>query len=422
MNITVLSGGGRGDTQPYVALARGFKEAGHAVRLMTLREFLPLLDGTGLDTLVVDYDPKKMIQSEDGHEMVRSGRNSLRFLLNFSKIIEPLLERAVADLVAACRDTDGLVLASMSMVTGTAGIERLGVPFCAAYPFPATPTAEMPSVFAPPLPRWMPGRGFYNRLTHWALLALARALLGRKQQRILERLPRPARPAPLPAPILYGFSPAVVERPSDWPDHVQLTGYWFLDAPSAYAPPPDLAAFLAAGPPPVYVGFGSMNDRDPEGATRLVCEALERAERRGVLMTGWGGLGGSRLPPHVLAVDSVPHDWLFPKVAAAVHHGGAGTTAASLRAGVPTVCVPHFGDQFFWARRVNALGAGPPFLARRGLTVESLAQAIRAAVSQPAFLERARAVSEEIRRDDAVARAVELASSHFARSREIRSA
>jgi UDP:flavonoid glycosyltransferase YjiC (YdhE family) len=419
MIITVLSGGARGDTQPYAALARGFQRAGHTTRLAAIAEFASLVDGTGVQVLKTNIDARKMLESEDAKQMFGSGRNSLRFLTKFSKMLEPIVERGVADLVSYCRESDALVLASISIVAGTAQMERLGIPFLAAYPFPATPTATMPCVLFSELPAWLPGRWLYNRLSHWLFDRIAYRLLGRLHHRALRRYPMPARVVSGPMPILYGFSPSVVDRPPDWPEHVSITGYWFLDAPGRWQPSPALTAFLSDGPPPVYVGFGSMNDRDPLSATKLVCQALERAERRGLLVTGWGGLQAGELPKHVFGADAIPHDWLFPRVAAVVHHCGAGTTGAGLRAGVPTVGVPHFADQYFWARRIERLGVGPRAIPRRKLTIDRLAQAIRAATDDPGIRDRARALGERVRSEDGVAVAVERATSYFERARFI---
>jgi sterol 3beta-glucosyltransferase len=413
MRIVVLSGGGRGDAQPYAALACGFKRAGHDVVLATVPEFVPLVEGRGIELFVSDFDMKALFETDDAQKMFSSGKNPIRFMRHFTKLIIPAMEQAIGDLQQACKGADGLVLSSMSILVGTAGVERLGVPYVAAFPMPATPSRHYPAIVFPPLPRWLPGRRLYNRLTHWIFRKLTHRFLGRHHQRMMEQIPMPPSPVPLPAPVLYGFSESVFQRPSDWEQHVQPTGYWYLDRPPDWTPPEELQAFLDAGDPPVYVGFGSMNTRDPATATRLVCQALERAEHRGVLITGMGGLKNESLPHHVLALNSVPHDWLFDGVAAVVHHCGAGTTAAGLRAGRPTVCVPHMGDQFFWARRVHALGAGPKHIPRKRLTVQRLADAIHEATGNARIKERAAAAGEQIRSEDGVSAAVELAVRHF---------
>ena len=210
-----------------------------------------------------------------------------------------------------------------------------------------------------------------------------------------------------PEPVLNGWSRHVLPHPPGWGAHLATTGYWFLDRTPDWRPPRGLADFLGSGPPPVSVGFGSMAGADPEGVTERVLRALRLAGKRGVLLTGWGGLSNADLPDDLFEVGEVPHDWLFPRVAAAVHHGGAGTTAASLRAGTPTVIVPHFADQFFWGARVAGLGAGPRPAPRAKLTAERLADAIRRATGDAGMRERARSLGEKIRAENGVERAVE---------------
>ena len=172
--------------------------------------------------------------------------------------------------------------------------------------------------------------------------------------------------------------------------------------------PSKLREFLRAGPPPVYVGFGSIAGRNPAQTTQTVVGALERAGQRGVLSSGWGGLEAARLPGTVFKLDAAPHDLLFPHMAAVVHHGGAGTTAAGLRAGKPTVVCPFFGDQPFWGARVAALGVGPAPIPQRRLTAENLAAAIRRAVTDTEMQGRAYELGVKLRAEDGVGRAVQF--------------
>jgi sterol 3beta-glucosyltransferase len=209
-------------------------------------------------------------------------------------------------------------------------------------------------------------------------------------------------------PVLHGHSEAVLPRPDDWPQTAHVTGYWFLDVDVDWTPPAELAAFLGADPPPVYVGFGSMSGRDPERLARTVVEALQIAGLRGIIATGWGGLEAGDLPETIFAIDEAPHAWLFPRMAAVVHHGGAGTTAAGLRAGKPTIVVPFFADQPFWGSRVHGIGAGPKPIPRRRLTAQSLAAAMREATGSQDMIAAASQIGERIRSEDGVANAVSL--------------
>jgi sterol 3beta-glucosyltransferase len=211
-----------------------------------------------------------------------------------------------------------------------------------------------------------------------------------------------------PVPILYPYSAHLLPVPSDFPPHAHVTGYWFLDHAAAWQPDPALVQFLEAGAPPVYIGFGSIGGRGGQQRTSIILDALEQSGQRGLLASGWGGLNASDLPAHVFMVESVPHDWLFPQVAAVVHHGGAGTTAAGLRAGKPTIICPFFGDQPFWGRLVYQRGVGPQPIPQNRLTADRLAAAIKTAVEDQAMQQRAADLGAKIRAEDGIARAIQI--------------
>ena len=205
---------------------------------------------------------------------------------------------------------------------------------------------------------------------------------------------------------LLAFSAAVLPLPAATPDHFQSTGYWFLDRTDDPQPPHALRAFLADGPPPIAIGFSTMIDRDAAATVRIAADALQRAGCRGVLFGRAASMLSGQPPAHLCAIESVDHQWLFPRVRAAVHHAGVGTTAAALRAGIPMVGIPHMTDQFTWARRVHELGVGPAPIPRRELTVDRLTSALRLVTNDDAMRRRAAALGERIRGEDGVARAV----------------
>ena len=207
----------------------------------------------------------------------------------------------------------------------------------------------------------------------------------------------------LKIPYTYCWSPALIPKPNDWAPYLDVSGFYFLDLASNYTPEPDLKAFLDSGPPPVYIGFGSIVVDDPNAMTNMIFEAVRKTGQRALVSKGWGGLGADDLgiPDGVFMLGNVPHDWLFERVSCVVHHGGAGTTSAGIRAGRPTVIVPFFGDQPFWGSMVARAGAGPPPVPYKELTADKLAESIMHAI-QPDSLQRAAEMKEQIRHENGV--------------------
>jgi hypothetical protein len=318
----------------------------------------------------------------------------------------------------ACREADLILTSPLPFLMAYSIGEKLGVPVIGAFYSPASPTGEYPAMIAPHVP------GMPRRFMLWSHYMVSRLVLLRFRKQVDRARREVLGLGPIPSdplheldrrhvPVLHGYSPIVCPRPPEWGDWVHVTGYWHLEHPPQWHPSPELVRFLGAGPPPIYVGFGSMTDEEPGRLASLVVDALARAGQRGVLATGWGGL--SRIQaPHVHVVDDVPHDWLFPQLSAVVHHGGAGTTGAGLRAGRPTVVVP-FGmlDQPFWGRRIAQLGVGPEPIRRRRLTVERLADAIRA-TTEPGVRQRAADIGGRLRKEDGVARAADAIDAYVA--------
>lgn len=411
MTITILAAGSRGDVQPYVALGVALRQAGARVRLATFGAFATLVEGAGLEFFQLPGDIMGVAASADVKHALEAD-NPLKVLLSFNQL-KTLAAGLNAGFFAACADATAVVYHPGASI-GDSIARHLGVPGILAAPFPMVRTADYPALVFYDGPRL--GRA-YNRLTHRAFEEImwvashdtVKAFWRKTAGRVPAGFGNPFGRSPTPnTPTLIGCSRHVFAQPADWPADVHQTGYWFLDEPD-WTPPPGLNAFLEAGPAPVYVGFGSIGSPAQAAATtRLVITALQQSGHRGLLATGWSGLSAEiPLPPEIYRLDSAPHGWLFPRVAAVVHHGGAGTTAAGLRAGVPSVLIPHGNDQFAWGRRVHELGVGPRPLPRKRLTLEALADALTA-VRSPDMRAAAADLGRRIRTEDGAGTAARL--------------
>lgn len=425
MNITILTIGSRGDVQPFVALGKGLKEAGHAVRIGTDAAFEALAGGAGLDFTHVAGDIRSVMQSAGGHEMLEQGQNPLVMIRTMIEAARPLAKRIAEDFLNAAHDADGLILGGVAFFGGTAVAEKLNIPYIPASYMPVYPTRT----FAHPLftNRQIKMGGVLNRLSAdlitQAFWQASRPVLNQGRSEVLG-----LGPAAFFGPYqdmdrqriahIHGYSTTVVPRPPDYPDFVHITGYWFLDADPNWQPPKQLMDFLDAGPAPVCIGFGSMSNEKPEEVAEMLVEALRLAGQRGILLTGWEGLHASSLPDTVFLLREAPHDWLFPRMVAVVHHGGCGTTAAGLRAGVPSILIPFFGDQPFWAQQVYRLGVGPSPIPRRALTANRLAEAIQQAVSNQEMQARCRGIAQKLQTENGVQQAIKVIERSFVASRQ----
>ncbi len=379
--ITILAAGTRGDVQPYVALGTALKKAGQTVRIATFQNFERLVTGQGLEFYPVRGDVMQAAASEAARSAQKAD-NPLKVLLSFNRL-KSMASNLQQDFFDACDGADAIVYHPGQIVGYFIARER-SIPGILATPFPMTPTREYPALVFYSSCR--PGKVF-NRTTHKIFEQIfwfvSRASIQQFWRQRFGCLPEDfGNPFPKQTtanfPTLVSCSRFVFPQPEDWPAHVQMTGYWFLDEPG-WSSPPDLVDFLQKGEPPVYIGFGSIGDpNEAEQTTRLMIEALQRAGQRGILATGWNGMTKlEHLPEDIFMLDNAPHSWLFPRTAAVVHHGGAGTTAAALRAGVASVIVPFGNDTLAWGRRVYELGVGSKPVPRKQLTAERLTRAIQ---------------------------------------------
>lgn len=416
MRLLVCSVGTHGDVQPAVALAAGLQAAGHEVRFATHSAFEGLTRAAGIELVSLGgNDPRQVMRDVQHGTIGKSTR--LRLFKHLFRRHAPSPEE-LARQVEICRGHD-FVLTAIGSFHHAA--ESLGIPSGALALYPTQSTGSFPHHLSRLYRSW---GGPVNRLSHFAI----QQLFWQPDREWVNAWRRDLGLAPLswagPAahlrrrriPHFFGYSPAVIPRPADWPEWFHVSGFWFWDKAGEFNPPGELIRFLEAGPPPVVIGFGSLVDPDPEGLRRILLEAISAAGERGLILSGWGGNAGGSLPPNVFQADWVPLPWLLSRARAIVHHSGAGTLSEALRAGVPSVTVPYSGEQKFWASRLHALAAAPKPIPRLKLSAPLLADAIRLAVTAPRIRERARELARVLQAEHGVARTV------AAIDREVRSA
>lgn len=417
MKITVFAAGSRGDIQPCVLLSRGLQQAGYRVRLAAPEDFAAFVQEHDVDFYPLRGDVQQIMASDTGREFMETGgANPLKSIRAVRKMIAPVVMSMAEDAYEACRDADALICLGVFGSFGQAIAEKVGIPLVNVEPTPLLPTRAFP---APSWPLQRNLGGLHNYLSGIAMLLVVWLWYRPFVNEFRQRLGLPAYTAARfyramkSTPMVGAYSPHIIPHPADWPDSLHITGYFFPDTVAEWQPSPELNAFLEAGDPPVYIGFGSMAGRNPERLATLTLEALAKSGQRGILLTGWGGLRTDSVPDTVFVLESAPHSWLFPRMAAVVHHGGAGTTAEGLRAGVPTIIIPFVLDQPFWGARVKALGLGPDPIPQKKLTAERLADAIRTAVTDPEMREQAQAYGRAIRAENGVDNAVTIIQRYF---------
>lgn len=420
MRVLITTGGTRGDVQPYVALGKKLKESGVEVRVATADSFKGMVEQAGLEFYGVSIDLQQLLDAI----LEKNRSNPITQALEFRKHIAPLLETNVEEFSHAAQDADALLYTPATFIANHVA-RYLGIKPISAEMQPAMrATGEFRSSIVPPLPHVENDRlrAIRNRLSHvfahesyWHVFksqinSILTNDLGLGPVSSLNSIDYDK--TGYTEPVLCGWSKHVLPRPTSWPDNVHVTGYWFLDTASDYDPPPELIDFLDSGPAPVCVGFGSTTDMDPQHVADSLTTAIRNTKDRAILLSGWSQLDSVKLPDEVLVLQEAPHDWLYPRARAAIHHGGAATVGASLRAGLPTVTIPFWFDQFFWGETVTAIGAGPQHIPAKKLSSERLSAALHSATTDKRISHRARSIADAIGEEDGLSNAVAAIEHH----------
>ncbi|KAL3358996.1 hypothetical protein AABB24_015860 [Solanum stoloniferum] len=423
IQIVMLIVGTRGDVQPFIAIGKRLQEYGHRVRLATHANFKEFVLTAGLEFYPLGGDPIVLA----GYMVKNKG-----FLPSAPSEIpvqRNQLKDIISSLLPACEEPDmdtgvpfkpDAIIANPPAYGHTHVAEALKIPIHIFFTMPWTPTSEFPH----PLSRIKQPAGY--RLSYQIVDSLIwlgiRDMINDTRKRKLKLRPvtylSSSQVSVLDIPHGYIWSPHLVSKPKDWGPKVDVVGFCFLDLASGYEPPESLVNWLKDGQKPIYIGFGSLPVQEPEKMTQIIVEALERTGQRGIINKGWGGLGNLAEPKDfVYLLDNCPHDWLFLQCSAVVHHGGAGTTAAGLKAACPTTIVPFFGDQPFWGERVHARGVGPPPIPIDEFSLPKLVEAIEFMLD-PKVKERAVELAKAMENEDGVTGAVKAFFKHLPRNNE----
>lgn len=377
--ITILCSGSRGDIQPYIALAVELKKLGKQVRIAAGKSFGAFIRSYGVEHYPLEADYQSVEVDPELLEAARSSTSPLKMLFTFNKM-KKYSRLMVDEMYDACLGSEVLVYHPGCTIAYFAA-EQMGIPSVMASPFPMLKTRELPSVIAYGKTK-MPISLSYKLLQGMLWMASKTGVMLYWKEKfggLPEGFDCPFERVDERHPSIVSCSNYVFPRPKDWSPHAHQSGYWFTEEREDYAPPKALSDFLERGEKPIYFGFGSVFSGAEQSAfITYVIDALAQTGRRGILC----GMGSTEnLPDYLFAIESIPHTWLFPRCLAVCHHGGAGTSAAGFAAGVPSVIVPFSNDQFAWAHRSYDIGVGAKPVYKKRLSGETLAAAIRYALT-----------------------------------------
>jgi len=407
MRFTMITIGSTGDVMPYVMLGNELQKRGHDVGICAFSDFESLVLKNHMRFYPLSGDAREFMSN-----IMKPGTKGVTYLKqvldSFREIIDPFLR----DLITACEDAEVIVATYFGNIIQSIAEQR-NVPFIKTHYYPMDPNDNTPISSAPGLRAGRAWNRASYRLAYLIISTLELYYLTdwRKTQGMT---PRKLESTPCNevnghrVPVLYAMSPLLMPRPLAWDESIHMTGFWLDDQEPDYQPSPELQAFLDKKPKPVYIGFGSMVSGDMGDTLRIVLDAIRMSGVRAIISTGWGNVALPRQENVFVAEGYVPHDWLFQHVSAVVHHGGAGTTAAGLCAGCPTLVIPFGGDQPFWALRVRMMGLGPRPIRRELLTAPKLAKALKNLTTVGSYRVAARELGKSLQMENGVCNAADI--------------
>jgi UDP:flavonoid glycosyltransferase YjiC (YdhE family) len=420
--IVLLASGTRGDVQPYIALAQGLQDAGYLPTIATHDKYFQLVRSAGLEFLALGGNPSDLMTREGGQSALTYDGNLVRNIKatwEYMRNAQPVYRSMLTNAWLASQDAD-LIVAGLPSLWAVHIAEALEIPCIWAFLQPVVRTSHFPSAI---LPIKLPNQPILNWISHRVIEQVTwqpwRILINEWRVRELGLKGAPfqgkwTRISSGQMLVLNAYSHYIQPKPPDWPPKHHITGYWFNKAPRTTPNNTSIYKFLEQGRPVVYIGFGSPGNRQPEKVFRVITEVAAKLNIHAIVdLPETTITEGLRRSKFIMSGQGLPHDWIFQKVAAVIHHGGAGTTAASLRAGTPAVITPLAVDQFFWADRLTQLGASPPPIPQRAMSASKLAEAVELALYSPGLRSRTQELSELIRKEDGVVNAVQLIQSEI---------
>lgn len=413
MKITMLCIGSTGDVRPYMLLGRELKCRGHEITVASFSPFEKMITDAGLKFFRISGDALELMNN-----LMKPGAVGARYLIEVEKSLRDVAPRLLDDLTLSCADADAMMCTYFGSLFYSIA-EKYDIPCIQTHYFPMDPNESMP-ISSAPGQKW--GK-------HWNKTSykLGYLLIGILEKRYLTqwRLENGMSLRPISTkpnynvcgrhiPVIYATSPLVMPRPANWDENIHMSGFWYDEQPAEWTPPQDLVDFMEAGEKPIYIGFGSMVSGNMNKTMTTVLRAVRASGVRAVIGMGWGGNIRNHSNSRIYIGDYIPHDWLFPRVSAVVHHGGAGTTAAGLRNGKPTLVVPFGGDQPFWGNRVHELGFGPKPIPRDSMTVHRLAKGLVNLTTHASYRVAAEELAVRLRDENGVGHAADIVEREIA--------
>lgn len=411
MNISIVTIGSRGDVQPYIALALGLNKNGHKVKIITNENFKEFIESYNVDFYPVEGDIREILNSEIGKKTLESGY-SFNFLKHFFSILSEYFETLLDAVIQATNDTELIIFSPLAFISHSVA-EYRNIKSISACLQPMNKTKDFPSFIFSEKLGFIPG---YNEISHtildlasWSLVQKSvNKILFKKFKQTIKFSDKKRFLEKTNFNYLYGFSKYIIPKPIDWSENHHITGYWFLESQENWSPSKELLDFLNTDKKIIYAGFGSMVNRNPEESSIIILDAIKGSDIKLIVTTGWGGLKIDNITENIYVTDQIPHDWLFPKINAAIHHCGAGTTSAVLKAGIPSISVPFFSDQPFWANRIYNLGLSTKPINRKDLNSSNLRSAIKESLDNSNMINRCKIMGDKVSSENGVMNAVRI--------------